>query len=57
MATDKGTPRSTPGFSITVDGGKAAQVDWLELLLSGKYKFERYDKDTGYIWMSKVMQQ
>ena len=57
MATDKGTPRSTPRFSITVDGGKAAQVDWLELLLSGKYKFERYDKDTGYIWMSKVMQQ
>ena len=42
-------------FSIAIDVGKAARVNVIDLILDGKYKFERYDKDTGYIWVSKVM--
>ena len=42
-------------FNITIDVGKQARVNVIDLILDGKYKFERYDKDTGYIWVSKVM--
>ena len=40
-------------FAVTMDVGKAARVDWVELVLGGKWKFVRFDKETKTVWLSK----
>ena len=48
-------PQSGRKVNIIMDLGKSASVShMIDLIIYGKYKFERYDKNTQTLWATKV---